>query len=61
MKGHLANLAISVGMDNAIVLIPINLALWGFVVAYVIHILEESILPEVFVDKVKRLYWPKYN
>jgi predicted tellurium resistance membrane protein TerC len=31
MKGSLANLAISVGMDNAIVLMPINLALWGFV------------------------------
>ena len=61
MKGSLANLVISVGADNAIVLIPINLVLWGFVAAYVIHILEESILREVFVDKVKRLYWPKYS
>lgn len=32
-----------------------------FVVAYVIHILEESVLPEVFVQKVKRLYWPAYG
>lgn len=55
------NVVISASADNATIVIPINLVLWGFVIAYVIHILEESILPEVFVDKVKRLYWPQYN
>jgi len=55
------NVVISVGAKDATIVIPINLALWGFVIAYVIHILEESILPEVFVDKVKRLYWPQYD
>jgi hypothetical protein len=46
---------------NGAIMVPINFVLWAFVVTYVIHILEESILPEVFVDKVKRLYWPEYG
>jgi hypothetical protein len=55
------NLLISTDADGAVSVIPISIVFWGFVVAYVIHILEESILPEVFVDKVKRLYWPAYS
>jgi len=55
------NIVISASTDNSIIVVPINLILWGFVITYVIHILEESILPEVFVDKVKRLYWTQYN
>jgi hypothetical protein len=55
------NVMISTEASGAVILIPISLVLWGFVVAYVVHILEESILPEVFVDKVKRLYWPTYG
>jgi hypothetical protein len=55
------NLVISTGVNNAAMIIPLNLVLWGVVMAYVIHILEESILPEVFVDKVKRLYFPQYS
>ena len=51
---------VSVAANGAIT-VPINFVLWAFVVTYVIHILEESILPEVFVDKVKRLYWPEYG
>jgi len=42
-------------------LIPINLIFWGFVCVYVLHILEESLLPEVFVEKVKQRYFPNYN
>lgn len=42
-------------------LIPINLIFWGFVCIYVLHILEESIVPEVFVEKVKQRYFPAYN
>jgi hypothetical protein len=60
MEGNMANLVISAGAGNAVI-VPINLVLWGFVAAYVIHILEESVLPEVFVEKVKRLYWPGYD
>ena len=47
--------------DQIPVFIPVNFILWGMVMAYVLHILEESILPEVFVDKVKRLYFPGYD
>ena len=46
---------------NDVFLIPINLIFWGFVCIYVLHILEESILPEVFVEKVKQRYFPDYN
>lgn len=42
-------------------LLPINFIFWGFVFVYVLHILEESMFPEVFVEKVKRLYFPEYN
>jgi hypothetical protein len=42
-------------------LIPVNFVFWGFVFVYVLHILEESILPETFVEKVKRLYFPEYS
>jgi hypothetical protein len=31
------------------------------VIAYTIHILEESLLGEIFVEKMKRLYWPEYT
>jgi hypothetical protein len=55
------NLLISTGGSDAVSTIPISIVFWGFVVAYVFHILEESILPEIFVEKVKRLYWPAYG
>jgi hypothetical protein len=55
------NLLISSDANGVAAAIPMNVILWGFVVAYVIHIFEESILPEVFVEKVKRLYWPSYD
>lgn len=41
--------------------IPISLIFWGFVAAYVVHILEESVLGEVFVEKVKKNFWPEYS
>jgi hypothetical protein len=41
--------------------IPISIIFWCFIIAYVLHILEESVVPEVFVDKVKRLYWEDYS
>lgn len=40
---------------------PVVIVFWCFVFAYIIHILEESLLPETFVDKVKRLYWKSYS
>jgi hypothetical protein len=41
--------------------IPVNVLFWLSVVTYILHIFEESVIPEVFVDKVKRLYWPNYT
>ena len=55
------NIIVSAASSQTVFVFPINFILWGFVIAYIIHIFEESILPEVFVDKVKRLYWSQYN
>ena len=41
--------------------IPIELVFWGVVAAYVVHILEESTLGEVFVEKVRKRFWPEYS
>lgn len=41
--------------------IPLFLLFWSNVVAYILHIFEESVLPEVFVDKVRRLYFHAYE
>lgn len=40
---------------------PINFIFWGFVTVYVLHIFEETIIPEVFVEKMRRLYFPEYD
>jgi hypothetical protein len=42
-------------------MIPISLLFWCFIIAYAFHILEESVLGDVFVEKLKRLYWPEYS
>jgi hypothetical protein len=52
---------IKIVTDSINVNIPIEFIFWGFVFIYIIHILEESTLPEVFVDKVKRTFWSNYN
>jgi hypothetical protein len=41
--------------------IPISIIFWLFTASYVIHILEEALLGENFVDKIKRLYWKGYS
>ena len=46
---------------NMCVYIPLNVLFWISVCIYVFHIFEESVIPEVFVNKVKRLYWPNYS
>ncbi len=47
--------------NNETILLPINLLFWTNIFIYVLHILEESVIPEVFVEKVKRLYFPIYS
>ena len=46
---------------NTSLSIPIELLFWGFVAVYVIHILEESVLGESFVDKVRKNFIPFYD
>jgi Protein of unknown function with HXXEE motif len=41
--------------------IPISLIFWAYVAVYAVHILEESVLGEVFVDKVRATFWPEYS
>jgi hypothetical protein len=41
--------------------IPIELVFWGVIAAYVVHILEESTLGDVFVEKVKKRFWSDYS
>lgn len=41
--------------------VPIELVFWGVIAAYVVHILEESTLGDVFVEKVKKRFWPDYS
>jgi hypothetical protein len=46
---------------NVSLSIPIQLLFWGFVAVYIIHILEESVLGENFVDKVRKNFIPFYD
>ena len=54
-------ITIIVNPQSSILIIPINLIFWGFIITYAFHILEESILGEIFVEKMKRLYWKEYD
>ncbi len=47
--------------STANLIIPINLLFWAYVAAYVVHILEESVLGENFVEMVKRNFFPDYE
>lgn len=46
---------------NTSLAIPIQLLFWGFVAVYVIHIFEESVLGENFVDKIRKNFFPFYD
>lgn len=54
-------ITITTDPSTATLSLPISLIFWGFVIAYALHILEESVLGDVFVEKVKRQYWPQYT
>ncbi len=41
--------------------IPLIDSFWFMIVAYVIHILDESLLGGSFVDKVRQHWWPQYS
>jgi hypothetical protein len=48
-------------LNDETILLPITILFWTNVCIYVLHIFEESVVPEVFVEKVKRLYFPIYS
>lgn len=52
---------ITISATNGSAVIPIILIFWGYVAVYVIHILEESVLGEVFVQKIRKNIWPEYR
>ena len=54
-------MTIIVSTNQTNLTMPIEFIFWGFIFAYVIHILEEATLAENFVDKVKRNFWPEYS
>jgi hypothetical protein len=41
--------------------VPLILSFWFMVAAYVIHVIDESLLGGSFVEKVKQHWWPEYS
>jgi hypothetical protein len=41
--------------------IPLVYSFWFMLVAYVIHIIDESLLGGSFVEKVQQHWWPQYS
>lgn len=40
---------------------PVIFFFWFMVVAYVIHVLDESLLGGSFVEKIRQHWWPQYS
>ena len=40
--------------------VPLIFSFWLMVAAYVIHVIDESLLGGSFVEKVQQHWWPKY-
>ena len=41
--------------------VPLGYSFWFMLVAYVVHIIDESLLGGSFVEKVREHWWPKYS
>jgi hypothetical protein len=41
--------------------IPLIFSFWFMVAAYVIHVIDESLLGGSFVEKVQQHWWPEYS
>ncbi len=52
---------ITITSSDIPLILPISLIFWGFVAAYVLHILEESTLGETFVAKMQARIWQEYG
>jgi hypothetical protein len=55
------NIVITTIENTGVISLPITLFFWGYVVAYIIHIIDESLLGETFVTMVRRNFWPGYE
>ncbi len=43
------------------VTVPLVLSFWFMVAAYVVHVIDESLLGGSFVEKVQEHWWPEYS
>ena len=41
--------------------VPLVFLFWFTVLAYVVHVLDESLLGGSFVEKVRQHWWPQYS
>ena len=41
--------------------IPVSFIFWGFVIAYILHIIDESLMGETFIGMVKNLFWQGFK
>jgi hypothetical protein len=48
-------------LNNIVLPVPVSFVFWGIIAVYAFHILEESTLGDIFVNKVKRDYWTDYS
>ncbi len=55
------DITITTASASGMLSIPINLVFYAFVAAYVVHIIDESMLGENFVEMVRRSFWPAYE
>jgi hypothetical protein len=46
---------------DIIMTVPLILSFWFMVAAYVIHVIDESLLGGSFVEKVREHWWPEYS
>ena len=41
--------------------VPLIFSFWFMVAAYVVHVIDESLLGGSFVEKVRQHWWPEYS
>src|SRR5579862_1306668 len=48
-------------MERSTIDVPLVLTFWLMVGAYVVHVIDESLLGGSFVEKVRQHWWPQYS
>ena len=54
-------MGVTITIESSNLSIPISFIFWGYVVAYIIHILDESLMGETFVVMVQKNFWSDYK